>query len=236
MSAALAIFVKTPGFSPIKTRLARTLGDAAAIEFHRRACAAVAAVAQTAILAGLPLLAYWAVAERAALECAEWSGLPRLWQGAGDLGERLDAVHTELQSRHGTSLLIGADAPQLSVALLAQALAALGNPATPFVLGPAADGGFWLFGSRAPVPAHLWHSIRYSQPHTAVELDAALTALGGIAYLPVLADVDTAADLITLRAALAALAEPLPQQRSLAIWLDELPFPEQAGAGTASRN
>ena len=127
MSAALAIFVKTPGLSPIKTRLAQTLGDAAAIEFHRRACVAVAAAADAATRAGLPIVAYWAVAERVALESDEWSGLPRLWQGEGDLGTRLDAVHTVLQARHGTALLFGADTPQLSVELLAQALAALGH-------------------------------------------------------------------------------------------------------------
>lgn len=222
MSAALAIFVKTPGLSPVKTRLAQTLGDAAAIEFHRRACAAVAAVAQAAQHAGLPLVAYWAVAERGALDHAEWSGLPRLWQGEGDLGARLDSVHTALQARHGTVLLLGADAPQLSVALLGEALAALDNPATPFVLGPAADGGFWLFGSRVPMPAQVWLSIRYSQPHTAAELSTALTALGGIAYLPVLSDVDSAADLAALRAALAALPKALPQQRSLIGWIDQL--------------
>jgi len=222
MRAALAIFVKTPGFSPIKTRLAQTIGDAAAVEFHRRACAAAAAVAQTAQRAGLPIVPYWAVAERAALGHAEWNGLPTLWQGDGDLGARLDAVSTVLQTRYGIVLLIGADAPQLSVALLGEALAALDDPATPFVLGPAADGGFWLFGARVPVPAQIWLSIRYSQPHTAAELSAALTALGGIAYLPVLNDVDSAADLSALRAALAALPEPLPEQQALIAWLDEL--------------
>jgi rSAM/selenodomain-associated transferase 1 len=236
MSAALAIFVKTPGFSPIKTRLAHALGEAAAIEFHRRACAAVAAVVDAAIRAGLPIAGYWAVAERAALESEEWRGLPQLWQGEGDLGARLHAVYTALQARHGTALLIGADAPQLSVVLLREALAALDNPATPFVLGPAADGGFWLFGARVPVPAPVWLSIRYSQAHTAAELGAALTMLGGIASLPMLADVDTEADLATLREALMALPQPLPQQCSLIEWLEKLGFSEQPDTQPASRN
>ena len=221
MTAALAIFVKTPGLSPVKTRLAQTLGEAAAIDFHRRACAAVGAVTLAAQRA-LPLVAYWAVAERAALESAEWSELPLLWQGNGELGARLDSVYAALQARHGTVLLIGADTPQLSVALLGQALAALDDPATSFVLGPATDGGFWLFGARVPLPAQMWLSIRYSQPHTAAELGAAVAALGGIAYLPVLTDVDSAADLVSLRNALAALSEPLPQQDALIAWLDEL--------------
>jgi uncharacterized protein len=222
MNAALAIFVKTPGLSPIKTRLAQTLGDIAAIQFHSRSCAAVESVAHAALRAGLPLDAYWVVAEQAALQRAEWSGLPQLWQGEGDLGARLHTVHAQLQSQHGSVLLIGADAPQLSVALLGDALAALGSPATPFVIGPAADGGFWLFGARVPIPEHVWLSVAYSQPDTAARLCAALSTLGAIAYLPTLADVDTAADLVALRAALAALPEALPEQRELAVWLNEI--------------
>ena len=45
---AVAIFVKTPGLSPLKTRLAKGIGSALATEFHRRAAAAVSAVARAA--------------------------------------------------------------------------------------------------------------------------------------------------------------------------------------------
>ncbi len=71
MSASLAIFVKTPGYSPVKTRLAASIGQRRAEQFHRLAAAAVAAVAKAAMPAVTP---YWAIAERDALHDPLWRG------------------------------------------------------------------------------------------------------------------------------------------------------------------
>jgi rSAM/selenodomain-associated transferase 1 len=216
MSAALAIFVKTPGYSPVKTRLAATIGQQRAEQFHCLAAAAVAAVAQAAMPGVNPC---WAVAERAALADPLWSALPTLWQGDGDLGARLDQVCAPLQRRHQRVLLIGADAPQISVGLLHAALHALNHPATPFVLGRAQDGGFWLFGTRQPVPDGAWQVPRYSSSETADMLINTLSPAGGIGSLPMLNDVDDGDDLVSLVAALEALRDPLPQQQQLLMWL-----------------
>jgi rSAM/selenodomain-associated transferase 1 len=216
MTTALAIFVKTPGHSPIKTRLAASIGAPAAIEFHRVAAGAVAEVAQSA---GTGLQAYWAVAERAALEDPLWQDLPRLWQGDGGLGARLQRVYATLLARHGRVLLVGADAPQLTRELLLQACDALNRPATPWVIGEARDGGFWLFGGRVPIAAAVWQGVRYSQADTAAQLRAALHPAGTIANLPALTDVDEAADLDALEDTLAALPSPSPAQRGLRQWL-----------------
>lgn len=224
-AAALAIFVKTPGHSPIKTRLAATIGESRAIAFHRLAAQAVAQVASVVSEAGRGLQPYWAVAEADALTDPAWASLSRNAQGDGDLGARLHHVYSTLQARHGRVLLVGADAPQLTADFLRTALAALADPATPFVLGEARDGGFWLFGGSAPIAQGIWRGVRYSQTHTARELRAALTPLGGIADLPMLTDVDSAADLDALADALDALPEPLPAQRVLRDWLHTLPEP-----------
>ncbi len=220
MNTALAIFVKTPGLSAVKTRLAAAIGPAAAEHFHRVSAQAVAAVAQAAPAQVKP---YWAVAENAAVEHPLWHALPRIWQGQGDLGARLHHICSQLQSRHGRVLLIGADAPQITVGLLQQAIDALDDPATPFVLGPAHDGGFWLFGTRNPVPAEVWQQIRYSAPSTGSDLVTALAAGGTVARLPALRDVDTVEDLETLGRALAALPHRLAAQTSLLQWLGRQP-------------
>lgn len=214
MPPALAIFVKTPGLSPVKTRLAAGIGQPQAELFHRQAAAAVEAVARAA---GPALAPYWAVAESHGLEHPLWSALPTLWQGQGGLGARLHRVYSQLLARHGSVLLIGADTPQLTPALLQRAQQAL-QPA-PFVLGPADDGGFWLFGGRLVVAASIWQSIRYSQPDTASQLQAALAGQGEIVQLPTLVDVDRSDDLARVRAALAQLTAPLPEQRQLLDWL-----------------
>ena len=215
MTPALAIFVKTPGLSPIKTRLAATVGAADAIQFHTLACAATAAVAGSCSV----LTPYWAVAEAAPKARAAWTGFAQIGQGEGNLGERLDHVYAELQARHGRVLLIGADAPQLTPALLERALAALADRSHPFVLGPAADGGFWLFGGRQPIPRSVWLGVHYSQSDTATQLRDALANSGAITTLTTLTDVDDALDLPAVLESMDALSDPLPAQRDLVNWL-----------------
>lgn len=219
MSAALAIFVKTPGLSPLKTRLAAGIGASAAEQFHRLAAAAVADVARAV---GGGLTPYWAVAERDALTSAHWPGFPRLWQGEGTLGDRLHTVYAALQARHNGVLLTGADVPQMTVDLLRQALDALQSAAAPFVIGGAQDGGFWLFGGRHPLPAEAWTGVRYSRADTAAGLRRALSTHGTVTEVATLTDVDHAADLPALHAALAALGSPQPAQLRLHRWLTPL--------------
>ena len=54
-------------------------------------------------------------------------------------------------------VLIGADLPALESADLLQAFALLERQ--PLVLGPAADGGYWLIGQRTPFQAALMAGI-----------------------------------------------------------------------------
>lgn len=218
MTTALAIFVKTPGYSPLKTRLAATVGEAAALVFYRLASAAVAAVAR----AGQPLITpCWAVAEADAGAHAAWPDFPVIWQGEGDLGARMHHVFEALLARHDSVLLVGADAPQLVPEQLAQAARALAAPSVAFVLGPAADGGFWLFGGNTSVPLTVWQSVRYSQADTCLALRQALPGTKGIVDLPVLTDVDHADDLPPVLAAIERLPGAVPAQRVLAAWIRE---------------
>lgn len=217
----LAIFVKTPGHSALKTRLATAIGRDDAEAFHRLAAHAVAAVARAA-RARIPGMApMWAVAETDALDAPDWAGLPRVAQGEGDLGARMRQVTQALCATHGAALLLGADAPQLSSDDLVAAVEAL--EAHEHVIGPSADGGFWLFGTRVPVPAAAWSGTPWSHPDTARTFVAALGA--PIMQLRTLRDADTAGDLPPLLAALDALSDPLPEQARLAKWLRKLPIP-----------
>lgn len=223
-TAALAIFVKTPGHSPIKTRLGAAIGEEGALAFHRIAARAVMEIAHAARDSAGDPQPYWAVAEGEALDNPIWRDAPVLWQGEGGLGERLHRVYAELLARHDRVLLLGADAPQLTPDLVRAALLAASAPRTPFALGPAFDGGFWLFGGRAPVAREIWCNIVYSRPDTCTRLRAAL-APSGVAELPMLSDVDCAPDLALLAKALDRLPHPLPAQRELRTWLrDSMPL------------
>ena len=235
MTAALAIFVKTPGLSPVKTRLAASIGVPAALRFHQLAAAATAEVAR---VCEPWLMPYWAIAESGPAAAAAWPDLATLHQGEGDLGERLHTVYARLQARHGSVLLIGADAPQLTVASLRRAVTLLGDARTPFVIGDANDGGFWLFGGCAAIPRNVWTRVRYSQAQTASDLRQHLAPHGVVGSVGHLTDVDNVEDLPALRDALGALIKPLPAQQALRQWLDTVAAPaslvrhEQCGALT----
>jgi uncharacterized protein len=220
VSGGIAIFVKTPGHSAVKTRLAAGIGAPAAEEWYRRAAAAVAAVAQRAAFEHGATV-YWAVAEAAALDHGAWSFLPRLPQGEGGLGARMGRVHAALVERHRTGVLLGADTPQIAAGLLGRALAWCEHPLPRHVLGPAHDGGFWLYAGNRVSPLAVWESVPYSEPDTAHNFRAAFKARPAWLELPTLTDVDSAGDLATMNAELASLPTLLPEQIALRTWLAE---------------
>jgi len=222
-SGSVAVFVKTPGLSPIKTRLARTLGGAAGQEWaeswYLLAARAVAGVAEAA-LAGRGVEIYWAVAETKGLESPCWQDRPRFAQvEPGDsetgLGLRMAGVHNRLTDRHGWCLLLGADAPQLDGRHLVQAADWLDEDSPAQVFGRATDGGFWTYGANRASEAERWSRVTYSRPDTAEKFHEAMASCRPWLELPRLTDLDHAADLESLRAELRALPRPDRLQKEL---------------------
>jgi uncharacterized protein len=219
LSGAIAIFVKTPGYSAVKTRLAATVGAKAADEWYARAARAVAEVASDACRAAGGTV-YWAVAEQEAIAAGVWASLPNLGQGEGGLGARMASVHADLVHRHGHGLLLGADAPQLSADVLGAALHWCAAPVPRQVIGPAHDGGFWLYGANRITPPTRWDDVAYSRGETARDFRARFADRGEWLVLPTLTDVDRRDDLPAMRDELAALRTPSPAQRALVRWVD----------------
>ncbi|MET8680994.1 DUF2064 domain-containing protein [Streptomyces sp. NPDC004647] len=109
-------------------------------------------------------------------------------QCAGGLDERLAAAFALCT---GPALLIGMDTPQVTAEFLAQGLDFRHAEAW---FGPAADGGFWALGLAEPEPA-LLRGVPMSVPETGSVQRRRLThACLAVRDLPVLRDVDTAAD------------------------------------------
>lgn len=93
----------------------------------------------------------------------------------------------------GPGVQIGMDTPQLTAALLDDALGALDT--TGAALGLAADGGWWAIGLRRP-DARVFHDIPTSTSGTGEAQLARLIRLGlQVTALPMLVDLDTIADL-----------------------------------------
>lgn len=220
MSIGLGIFVKTPALSPVKTRLASDVGQLRAEAFYLSSAEAVASVAQQ-LPPRMELRTYWAVAEKQALDGAAWIDLPRLPQGIGSLGERMARVYRLLLSQHHGALLVGADAPQLTQEMLGQAVRWLALPGRRLVIGPARDGGFWLFGGNCLLPDRAWSEPTYSCPETYRQFVAAMRAHGEWLELEALTDVDRGSDLMTVQKQLQQLPAPTDAQLRLSTWLDD---------------
>lgn len=221
-SGALAIFVKTPGFSPVKTRLALSIGTSDAEQFYVLSAKTVAAAVGEASRC-VRLTPYWAVAEQGALGDPLWSRFQRIWQGDGELGERLGYVYEELIRRYSFVVFIGADSPDLSAKRLVDASSLLSQDTQPnFVIGRAEDGGFYLFGGSAPIPRRIWREVPYSQSTTATELAFRIERLGTLKALPPLLDVDTFEDLKSMVLAEDQNQEVSSERKALRSWVRQL--------------
>lgn len=211
MAVAIACLVKTPGLSPIKTRLASEIGKEAAENLYRE-CLLIMLDAMEQVEEAADVKAYWAVAEPDAQRNRLWSDLPVVSQGPGDLGRKLKSVYENLARTHEGVILIGADCPLISPEIL-QAAAQKVKENKEHVIGLTDDGGYYLFGSRKEIdrPATMnaqsvWMNVPYSTPKAAAEFTRLVeAAVPNVPFhqLPQLFDIDTAADIVRLKKYLA---------------------------------
>ena len=217
----LAIFVKTPALSPVKTRLWPSIGQQQAIRlFEGSADATRSVVART--MSHCSVQGYWAVAEAAAVNQTRWTGLPTIAQGDGGLGERMAQVYNQLRLDHHAAVLIGADSPQLQASALQAAAEWLDSSEPRLVIGPAEDGGFWLFGGNVELSSTTWTQPEYSSADTEVGFRTAMDQYGEWLDLPTLRDLDRVDDIAVIADDLARLADPTEQQLTLLNVLERL--------------
>ena len=163
----LVVMARWPAPGRCKQRLSRGLGPLRAARIQQVLTAHTLAVASQ--LQGVEVVvAMDGLGPRAARRCFGARGCPR-WvaQGSGSLGVRMQRQINRAK-REGAQavLLIGSDLPQLERADLAAGFAFLGAAGDGFdlVLGPAADGGYWLIGLHQAQPGLLagipWGSDR----------------------------------------------------------------------------
>lgn len=211
MKIAIAIFVKTPNVSPLKTRLAASLGKEKALHFYNLSLKCIVST-----LKKTTINPYWAVAEKQSLNNPLWSDFNRLHTGEGDLGDRQSHVYHELLKTHDGVMLIGADAPQLSIEKIEQAMDALKSH--DYAIGPATDGGYYLLAGKRSIPAQVWATTPWSDAETRETL---VDQLDSKPYeLDALTDVDTESDLNIM---LSEMPEMLNEnQAKLKAWINQL--------------
>lgn len=186
----LVVFVKNEESGKVKTRLAADTGDDKALEIYRKLleytrsvisdCNAVKEISYSRYIAEGDL---W-----------DNSGFSRSVQEGEGLGDRmLNAFKEGLQNKKsGKMVLIGSDCAELKSEHLENAFRLLGEK--DLVLGPAADGGYYLIGMKYPY-AELFQDIAWSTGEVLpLTLEKAKRSGLSVALLQKLNDVDTLED------------------------------------------
>lgn len=190
----LIIFYRNPILGNVKTRLAASIGDRAALDVYVLLCL------HTQMVAGeIPQrkIVYY--------DEAVWSG--DLWDEIGAfknlqqgylLGDRMcHAFDREFKEGAGSLLVIGTDCPDLRANHLLAAFQGLTQH--DLVIGPASDGGYYLLGMNKLYP-ELFSNINWGGTTVYQETYIVANALGlSVHLLPKLNDVDREEDLIHLR-------------------------------------
>lgn len=184
------VFLRAPRLGEVKTRLAATLGVEEALVVYRQLVGGTLEAIESLPNVELHCTPDDAVPEVLAIARSGWRVMP---QGPGDLGHRLQRAFA-----HGffggaeRLVVIGTDCPRLEARDIQAAWDALDH--SDLVLGPAADGGYWLIALRCPQPA-LFEGVLWGGPDVLQQtLDRAGAAGLRVHRLRELPDVDTAED------------------------------------------
>jgi uncharacterized protein len=182
----LVIFARAPRLGTVKRRLARQVGEVAALRFHR------AMLREMARRLGRDQR--WRTVLAVTPDRARFRPpLPTVPQGRGDLGARM----ARALARHRRAVLVGSDIPGVRAADIAAAFRALHGRADA-VFGPAEDGGYWLVGLGPRRPPDPFRRVRWSGPHALADTLANCHGRR-VALLRRLRDVDDAEDLAAWR-------------------------------------
>jgi rSAM/selenodomain-associated transferase 1 len=191
MTDSVIVMARAPRLGTVKTRLAVELGEERALAIHR-------AMTERAIGAATGLSCAVTVAYTpadAGEEMRSWLGdrFDFAPQQGSELGARMTAaIEARLLAGARRVVVIGTDCPTLDAGTLQEALAALETHDV--VFGPAADGGYYLVGVRAPQRT-IFDRVPWSSEQTlAISLARAADAGLSVALLDEMRDVDTAAD------------------------------------------
>jgi uncharacterized protein len=187
MRCTLILFVRAPRLGAGKRRLAREIGNLAALRFERLMIAR--------LLRRLADDRRWCLRlavtpDKACDRVRHWrSGVAAFGQGDGDLGMRMRRALRACPP--GPAVLVGADIPALAARHIWRAFRLLGKH--DLVFGPAGDGGFWLVGARHPqhLPT-LFEEVRWSGPYALADSLAGLPRRITVGFADRLEDVDDA--------------------------------------------
>jgi len=213
---ALIVIAKRPAAGHTKTRLTPPLTPAQAAELYESFLLDTLDLARA--VPDVTRLIYFAPPDAAPYFADLAPDFVLTPQAGLTLGERLDQVLTRcLRAGFQRVVVMDSDSPTLPSAYVTQAFQDLSDQDV--VLGPCADGGYYLIGLTQPQP-RLLREVQMSHQHVLRDT-LALAAQAGVrvALLPAWYDVDTVQELAQLQMELAdgSAAAPHTRARLLAL-------------------
>lgn len=188
---ALLIFVKNPEVGKVKTRLAATIGDEAALAIYQQLLLYTASATEYLVVD--KFVFYSGHKEEEDI----WNNKHffKEVQHGNDLGERMkNAFSITFGKGYERVVIIGSDCPDITEVRIESAFSELDSAEV--VMGPTEDGGYYLMGMKKLYP-ELFENMRWSTNHVFPDTirkceDLHLT----YSLLPVLNDIDEMKDLI----------------------------------------
>ncbi|MDE8348661.1 MAG: TIGR04282 family arsenosugar biosynthesis glycosyltransferase [Acidocella sp.] len=150
------LFAKSPRLGLVKRRLASEIGDVAALRFYRNQLFRM--IRELAKLKNFEVIL--ALTPRHS-RLQTRPGFRNITQNNSGLGQRMARCFDMFRRRQ--VILIGADIPDLSAAIIRSAVQKLKSHDAAF--GPAADGGYYLVAMGAKRPTAPFANVRWSSPH-----------------------------------------------------------------------
>ncbi len=158
---AIIVFTRFPVEGKVKTRLAKNMGNKFAVSFYR-VCAEHTFK---------ELLKVKETGSEIFLFCSEGNEIEQVMKWAGndfnyysqqgnDLGLKMqNAFETVFKKGYKKAIIIGTDAPDVSMNIVQSAISVLNNYSV--VIGPANDGGYFLLGFKSKL-IDLFSGIEWS--------------------------------------------------------------------------
>lgn len=190
----ILIFAREPIVGNVKTRLARSIGDQAALQFHQEIVTKTVEMAANSGLAELELHVSGNMEHPFFRSMAEQYGMRICLQEGNDLGEKMFYALNQSLDHTSYCILIGTDCPVMTANYLKQAFDLL-EKGLDAVIGPAEDGGYVLIGA-SRVDISWFKNIDWGSQHVLAQSRQRLTANNArYGELPQLWDVDHIDDL-----------------------------------------
>ncbi len=195
--SVILLFIRVPVRGKIKSRLALAIGNDAALELYKNF---VLDIIDTIEHSGYPFRIFFHPHD-SGVPLTSWLGHHHHYmpQGGNDLGQNMERAFGQIFTEGFTSaVLLGSDIPDLTPVVLHEAIESLRS--NDVVMGPAADGGYYLIGcNRDTFLPNIFHGIAWGTNTVFAEtLSIVKRASLRVHLVPEWQDVDTQDDLKSL--------------------------------------